>query len=158
MARSIRPRSPTSCGGVPPRRVSGNSGISSLSTAGFQICLQDIPAFLTEAFAFYLYVAYVEQIFVEAQSAEHIPLRGVLRHLLLAAPAVRLVMVGSIAAIALPTAAASLLAIPGQWLLTRWSLFASVIVREGRGPAGALWRSSALENISRWCSSAQPSP
>ena len=106
--------------------------------------VQDILAFLTEAFAFYLYVAYVEQVFGEAQSAEHIPLRGVLRHLLLAAPAVRIVMVGSIAAIALPTVAAALLVIPGLWLLTRWSLFASVIVREGLGPVGALRRSSAL--------------
>ena len=106
--------------------------------------VQDILAFLTEAFAFYLYIAYVEHVFVEAQSAEHIPLRSVLRHLLLAAPAVRLVMLGSIAAIALPTAAAALLVIPGLWLLTRWSLFASVIVREGQGPVDALRRSSAL--------------
>ena len=62
--------------------------------------VQDILAFLTEAFAFYLYIAYVEHVFVEAQSAEPIQLRGVLRHLLLAAPVVPLVMVGSVAAIA----------------------------------------------------------
>ena len=109
-----------------------------------QYVVQDILAFLTEAFAFYLYVAYVEQVYGEAQSAEHIPLRGVLRHLLLAAPVVPLVIVGSVAAIALPTAAASLLVLPGLWLLTRWSLFASVIVREGQGPVDALRRSSAL--------------
>jgi hypothetical protein len=106
--------------------------------------IQDILAFLTEAFAFYLYVAYVEQVIVEAQSAEHIPLGGVLRPLLLAAPFVPLVLAGSVAAIALPTAAASLLVIPGLWLLTRWSLFAPVIVREGLGPVAALRRSSEL--------------
>ena len=106
--------------------------------------IQDILAFLTEAFAFYLYVAYAEEVIVEAQSAERIPLRGVLRHLLLAAPFVPLVMAGSFAAITLPTAAASMLVIPGLWLLTRWSLFASVIVREGLGPVAALRRSSEL--------------
>ena len=106
--------------------------------------VQDILAFLTEAFAFYLYVAYVEEVIVEAQSAQHIPLRSVLGYLLLAAPFVPLVMAGSVAAITLPTAAASLLVIPGLWLLTRWSLFAPVIVREGLGPVAALRRSSEL--------------
>jgi hypothetical protein len=53
-------------------------------------------------------------------------------------------MVASLAAIALPTAAASVLVIPGLWLLTRWSLFAPVIVREGLGPVAALRRSSEL--------------
>ena len=38
--------------------------------------LQDVVAFLTEAFAFYLYVAYAEEVTTEAQSAEHIPLLG----------------------------------------------------------------------------------
>ena len=106
--------------------------------------VQDILAFLTEAFAFYLYVAYVEEIIVEAQSAQHIPLRSVLGYLLVAAPFVPLVMAGSLAAITLPTAAASVLVIPGLWLLTRWSLFAPVIVREGLGPVAALRRSSEL--------------
>jgi hypothetical protein len=68
----------------------------------------------------------------------------VLRHLLLAAPVVPLVTVASLAAIALPTATASLLVIPGLWLLTRWSLFAPVIVREHLGPLAALGRSNEL--------------
>ena len=106
--------------------------------------VQDILAFLTEAFAFYLYVAYVEEVIVEAQRTERIPLRSVLSHLLLATPFVPLVMAGSVAAITIPTAAASVLVIPGLWLLTRWSLFAPVIVREGLGPVGALRRSSEL--------------
>jgi hypothetical protein len=106
--------------------------------------VQDILAFLTEAFAFYLYVAYVEEVIVEAQRTERIPLRSVLSHLLLATPFVPLVMVGSVAAITIPTAAASVLVIPGLWLLTRWSLFAPVIVREGLGPVAALRRSSEL--------------
>jgi hypothetical protein len=105
---------------------------------------QDILAFLTQAFAFYLYIAYAEEVTLEAQTAEHIPLRGVLRRLLLAAPVVPLVMVASVTAIALPTAAASLLVIPGLWLLTRWSLFAPAIVRERLGPLAALRRSYEL--------------
>ncbi|MBV9453665.1 MAG: hypothetical protein JOZ19_06035 [Rubrobacter sp.] len=81
---------------------------------------------------------------LEAQSSVHIPLRSVLVKLLAAAPAAPLVIAASIAAIALPSAAASLLVIPGLWLLTRWSLFAPVIVREGLGPVAALRRSSEL--------------
>lgn len=109
-----------------------------------QYVVQDILAFLTQAFAFYLYVAYAEEVTLDAQRLEHIPLRGVLRRLLLAAPVVPLVMAASITAIALPTAAASLLVIPGLWLLTRWSLFAPAIVRERLGPLAALRRSYEL--------------
>jgi hypothetical protein len=57
---------------------------------------------------------------------------------------VPLVIAGSVAAITLPTAAASMLVITGLWLLARWSLFAPVIVREGLGPMAALRRSSEL--------------
>jgi hypothetical protein len=109
-----------------------------------QYVVQDILAFLTQAFAFYLYIAYAEEVTLEAQRSEHIPLRGVLRRLLLAAPVVPLVMVAAVTAIALPTAAASLLVIPGLWLLTRWSLFAPAIVRERLGPLAALRRSYEL--------------
>jgi hypothetical protein len=52
-------------------------------------------------------------------------------------------MVASLAAIALPTAA-SVLVIPGLWLLTRWSLFAPAIVREDLGPVAALRRSNEV--------------
>jgi hypothetical protein len=106
--------------------------------------LQDILAFLTQAFAFYLYVAYAEEVTLEAQRAEHIPLGGVLYRLLLATPAVPFVMTASVVAIALPSAAASLLIIPGLWLLTRWSLFAPAVVRERLGPLAALRRSNEL--------------
>jgi hypothetical protein len=106
--------------------------------------LQDISAFLTQAFAFYLYVAYAEELAHEAQGREHIPLRRVLVRLLQAAPAVPFITVASFAAIALPTAAASLLIVPGLWLLTTWSLFAPAIVRERLGPLTALRRSDEL--------------
>ena len=54
----------------------------------------------------------------------------ILRNLLLAAPVVPIVAVASLAAIALPTASASLLVIPGIWIMARWSSFAPVIVTE----------------------------
>jgi hypothetical protein len=109
-----------------------------------QYVLQDILAFLTQAFAFYLYVAYAEEVTLETQRGEHIPLREVLGRLLLATPAVPFVVAASVVAIGLPSAAASLLVIPGLWLLTRWSLFAPAIVRERLGPFSALRRSSEV--------------
>jgi hypothetical protein len=106
--------------------------------------LQDVLAYLVQAFAFYLYVAYAEQVILETQTAEYISHSSMLRRLLLAVPDVPLVMAASVAAIALPTVAAGLLVIPGMWLLTRWSLFAPAVVREGLGPLAALRRSTWL--------------
>ena len=106
--------------------------------------LQVILAYLVQAFAFYLYVAYAEQVTLEADTAEYISHSTVLRRLLSAVPDVPLVVAASVAAIALPTVAAGLLAIPGLWVLTRWALFAPAIVREGLGPLAALRRSSWL--------------
>ena len=102
-------------------------------------------AFLTESLAFYLYVAYAERLTSEARrSPDSISLPRVFINLVLAAPVVPVVAVASFAAIALPTAAANLLIIPGLWLMTRWSLFAPVIVRERLGPLAALRRSNQL--------------
>jgi hypothetical protein len=109
-----------------------------------QYILQDILALLTQAFAFYLYVAYAEEVTLEARRAEHMSLGSVFRRMLLAAPAVPLVMAASVAAITLPTVAATLLIVPGLWLLTHWSVFAAAIVREDLGPLTALRRSNEL--------------
>jgi hypothetical protein len=67
--------------------------------------IQSILATLTQAFAFYLSVAYAEEVIIEAQSSEHIPFRRALTRLLRAAPAVPLVTVASVVAIILPGAA-----------------------------------------------------
>jgi len=104
-----------------------------------------VAAFVTESLAFYLYVAYAERLTSEARrSREPISVPRVLKNLLLAAPVVPIVAFASFAAIALPTAAASLLVIPGIWLMTRWSLFAPAIVSELLGPLAALRRSNEL--------------
>ena len=107
-----------------------------------------ILASLTQAFAFYLYivyVAYAEEVTAEAErGAERITTRGVLHMLRQAHPVVPSAMAASVAAILIPRAAALLLAIPGLWVLTRWSLFAPVIGREHLGPVAALKRSNEL--------------
>jgi hypothetical protein len=101
--------------------------------------------FIVESLAFYLYVAYAERLTSEARRRpEHIAVLRVLRNLLLAAPVVPIVAIASLAAIALPTASASLLVIPGIWVMTRWSLFAPAIVTEHLGPVAALKRSNEL--------------
>src|SRR5215208_3927952 len=101
--------------------------------------------FLTAAFAFYLYVAYAEEVVVEAErGADRITMRGVLRELRQATPVVPPVVIASVAAVAIPSAATGLLVLPGLWLLTRWSLFAPVISRERLGPVAALKRSNRL--------------
>ena len=107
--------------------------------------LETTLAFVVESLAFYLYVAYAERLTSEARrSPEPISVFKVLRNLFLAAPVVPIVAVASLAAIALPTAAASLLVVPGIWVMTRWSLFAPVIVSELLGPLAALKRSNEL--------------
>jgi hypothetical protein len=93
--------------------------------------LEEVLVFVVESLVFYLYVAYAERLTSEARrSLRPIPVLRVLRNLLLAAPVVPIVAFASLAAIALPTAAASLLVIPGIWAMTRWSLFAPAIVSE----------------------------
>ena len=83
--------------------------------------------FVVESLAFYLYVAYAERMTSEARrSTEPISGLRISRNLSLAAPVVPIVAVASLAAIALPTASASLLVVPGTWVLARWSLFAPV--------------------------------
>src|SRR3712207_9453841 len=100
---------------------------------------------MTAAFAYYLYVAYAEEVALEYErGADGIAARGVLHELRQAAPVVLPVVVASVAAITLPTAATGLLVVPGLWLLTRWSLFAPVISRERSGQIG---RASCRERV-----------
>src|SRR5918997_2437280 len=112
---------------------------------------EQILTFLTSAFAYYLYVAYAEEVAVEAErGADRITVRGMLHELRQAAPVVPPVIVASVAAITIPTAAVGLLVVPGLWLLTRWSLFAPVISRERPGPMEALKRSNRLVRDHFW--------
>src|SRR3712207_2790754 len=112
---------------------------------------EQILTFVAAAFAYYLYVAYAEEVAVEAeQGADRITTRGVLRELRQAASVVPPVIVASVAAITVPTVATGLLVVPGLWLLTRWSLFAPVISRERLRPMAALKRSNGLVRSHFW--------
>jgi hypothetical protein len=112
---------------------------------------EQLITFLTAAFAFYLYVAYAEEVVVEAErEVNRITMRGVLHELRQATPVVPPVVVASVAAVAIPSAATGLLVLPGLWLLTRWSLFAPVISRERLGPVAALKRSNQLVRDHFW--------
>ena len=120
-----------------------------LEQSGF--AWEEVLTFVTAAFAYYLYLAYAEEVAAEAErGADRITTRGVLRELRQAAPVVPPVIVASVLAISVPTAATGLLVIPGVWLLTRWSLFAPAISRERIGPVQALKRSSRLVRDHFW--------
>jgi hypothetical protein len=136
----------------PPPRGDGRAGLflAPLSEAPHLLpdhrsFLEVASVFVVEALAFYLYVAYAERLTSEARrSPQPISVLRVLRNLLLAASVVPVVAVASFAAIALPTASASFVVIPGIWVMTRWSLFAPVIVTELLGPLASLKRSNEL--------------
>src|ERR687898_2078141 len=118
---------------------------------GSRFAWEQILTILTAAFAYYLYVAYAEEVAVEAErGADRIMVRRMLHELRQDAPVVPPVIVASVAAITIPTAAAGLLVVPGLWLLTRWSLFAPVISRERPGPIEALKRSNRLVRDHFW--------
>lgn len=78
---------------------------------------------LTGAFAYYLYIVYTtyaEEVTAEVElGAERISMLGVLRKLRQASAVVPAVLVASVAVIAIPLVATTLLVIPGLWLLTR---------------------------------------
>jgi uncharacterized membrane protein (DUF2068 family) len=109
---------------------------------------EEILTTLTGAFAYYLYIVYTtyaEELTAEAErGAERITMFGVFHELRQASRVVPSVLLASVAAIAIPLGATTLLVIPGLWLLTRWSLFAPVISKEHLGPVVALKRSSEL--------------
>jgi hypothetical protein len=100
------------------------------------------------AIAFELYVAYVERLVLEFErGACRVSVTGLLRG---AAPLVPALLAASILAVTIPLAASGLLVIPGLWLLTRWSLFAPVISKEGAGPVAAIRRSNELVRGRFW--------
>jgi hypothetical protein len=112
---------------------------------------EQILASLASAFAFYLFVAYAEEVAAKAEGgAAPLTLRDVLGQLQRAIPVVPLVIVASTIALGTAAVATVLLVLPGLWLLTRWSLFASVIKSERVGPVAALKRSNQLVRGHFW--------
>jgi hypothetical protein len=98
--------------------------------------------------AFELYVAYAERLLIEIEREDgHVEIAHLLREAL---PILPPLLAAGLLAVTLPLAAAGLLVIPGLWLLTRWSLFAPAIAREGLGAVASLRRSNELVRGRFW--------
>src|SRR5215207_6732535 len=101
--------------------------------------------YVTAAFAYFLYLAYAEEIAVEYErGVDRITLRGMLRELLEAIPYGMRVLAAGVFTLSVVSVAIGLLVIPGAWLYTRWSLCTPVIRREDLGVVAALKRSNEL--------------
>src|SRR5215210_4305599 len=114
--------------------------------------LGEIPAYLIEGrplldqtltlvtayVAYYLYLAYAEGVVRKARrGTQRLGLRSVIDDLIEASPFVPSVLVAALISLTITTLATSLLAIPGMWLYTRWSLATPVIREESIGPLAA---------------------
>ena len=107
--------------------------------------------YVTAALAYYLYLAYAEEIAVEYESGtERITLRGMLRELWDATSYVSRALAAGLATLASTSVATGLLVIPGAWLYTRWSLATPVIRKEGLGALAATRRSNRLVRGRFW--------
>jgi hypothetical protein len=100
------------------------------------------------AIAFEFYVAYAERLLIEdRRDRGRVEIGRMLRGALAIFPPL---LAASLLAVTLPLAATGLLVVPGLWLLTRWSLFAPAIAREGLGPLDSLRRSADLVRGHFW--------
>jgi hypothetical protein len=103
---------------------------------------------LALAVAFELYVAYAERLLIEdRRDRGRVEIAYMLRGALAIFPPL---LAASLLAVTLPLAATGLLVVPGLWLLTRWSLFAPAIAREGLGSLDSLRRSTDLVRGHFW--------
>jgi hypothetical protein len=116
-----------------------------------RLVLDQILTYLAAAFAYYLYLAYAEELTTDYERGEDlIASRSRLARLLRAASFVPRVLVAALLTVSLTSAATALLVVPGVWLYTRWSLSVPVICKEDRGAVASLKRSSALVRGRFW--------
>jgi len=113
--------------------------------------LDNALTYLSAALAYYLYLAYAEEIVAEYQGGvARITLRGMLRELRQAMPFVLRVLAVGLTTLSIASVATGLLVIPGVWLYTRWSLSIPAIRGEDLGPVAALKRSNELVRGRFW--------
>lgn len=118
---------------------------------GERIVIGNILTYATAALAYYLYLAYAEEIVVEYErETERLTPRDVLRELRDATSYVWRALAAGLMTLVATGVAAGLLIIPGTWLYTRWSLAIPAIRHESLGPAAALKRSNALVRSRFW--------
>ena len=119
--------------------------------AGERLIIGNALTYVTAALAYYLYLAYAEEIVVEYErETERIALRDVLRELRDATSYVWRSLAAGLVTLVTTSVAAALLVIPGAWLYTRWSLAIPAIRHQNLGPAAALKRSNALVRSHFW--------
>lgn len=113
--------------------------------------LAQLLTFLTAALAYYLYLAYAEELTTHYERGGDVLVsRGMLARLLKAASFVPRVLVAALVTVSLASAATGLLVVPGVWLYTRWSLSIPVICNEDMGPFASVKRSSVLVRGRFW--------
>jgi hypothetical protein len=116
-----------------------------------RLVLDRLLTYLAAAFAYYLYLAYAEELTTDYEGEkDRIASRSRLARLFEAASFVPRVLVAALITVSLASAAMVLLVVPGAWLYTRWSLSIPVICKEDMGPVGSLKRSSALVRGHFW--------
>jgi hypothetical protein len=116
-----------------------------------RLLLDQLLTYLAAAFAYYLYLAYAEELTTDYERGEDlVASRSRLARLIEAASFVPRVLVAALVSVSLASAATVLLVVPGVWLYTRWSLSVPVICKEDRGPLASLKRSSALVRGHFW--------
>jgi len=119
--------------------------------AGERLIIGNVITYATAALAYYLYLAYAEEIVVEYEhETERIGPRDVLRELRDATAYVWPTFAAGLVTIVTTGVAAGLLVIPGAWLYTRWSLAIPAIRHENLGAREALKRSNALVRSRFW--------
>jgi hypothetical protein len=116
-----------------------------------RLLLDQLLTYLSAAFAYYLFLAYAEELTTDYERGrELIASRSMLGELLEAAAFVPRVLVAALIAVTASSAALGLLVVPGVWLYTRWSLSTPVICKEETGPLASLKRSSVLVRGRFW--------
>src|SRR5918994_2105257 len=119
--------------------------------AGEWTIFGNVLTYATAALAYFLYLAYAEEIVVEYErETERISPCDVLRELRDATSFVWRTLAAGLVTLVTTGVAAGLLVIPGAWLYTRWSLAIPAIRHENLGPAAALKRSNALVRSRFW--------
>ena len=119
--------------------------------AGERHIIGNVLTYATGALAYYLYLAYAEEIVIEYErETERIAPRDVFRELRDATSYVWPTLAAGLVTLVTTSVAAALLVIPGAWLYTRWSLAIPAIRHENLGPAAALKRSNALARSRFW--------
>ncbi|MDX6380913.1 MAG: hypothetical protein QOI57_1937 [Rubrobacteraceae bacterium] len=134
-----------------PAAVLGTLGEAPVYFIEDRPVLDQVVTYLTAAFAYYLYLAYAEQVSAEAErGVDRITLRDMLHLLRQAMPFVPRVLVAASVSFSISNFATGLLVLPGAWLFTRWSLSTPVISNEDLGPVAALKRSNEIVRGHFW--------